>query len=134
MPAASWIAERSDFVGSVATVLVLVGLLTVPKARHLDGDLGETLEWRGPSSTVLGLALLMQCGSVWQSLLTIAPVIAFGIWQVGREGIPGGRSQRVGIAVGGVLLALAFAPLYMLLWPFGREAVRADSSRIPQRP
>ncbi|MFJ7630642.1 hypothetical protein ACIQZN_29590 [Streptomyces sp. NPDC097595] len=133
-PAASWIAERSGLVGGMATLLVLVGLLTVPKAHHLGGDLGETLEWRGPSSTVLGLALLMQCGSMWQGLLAIAPIVAFGIWVVGRERMPGERSQRVEIAVGGVILALAFAPLYAFLWLFGREAPRGDASRRPRRP
>ncbi|WNI24189.1 hypothetical protein [Streptomyces sp. ITFR-16] len=124
-PAAAWIAGRTDFLGGLATLLVLVGLLTVPKPEALGGDLAETLQWRGPSSTVLGLAVLAQCGLIWQPLLNIAPFVAFGIWVAGRQEEYGSRSGRVAVAVLGVLLALAFAPLYAFLWLFGRDANRA---------
>lgn len=114
---AGWIAERSDLVENVALLMVCVGLLTLPKPRYLGG----TLEWRGPSTTVLALAALAQCGHFWRSLLFMVPVVAFGIAVAGHERGGDQRWERVGVGVWSVFLALVFVPLYAFSWLFSRD-------------
>ncbi|MFF4606023.1 hypothetical protein ACFY12_25185 [Streptomyces sp. NPDC001339] len=123
IPAAAWIAERAEPIGFLATLMVALGLFATPRPRQLSRDLGEALEWRGPSTTVLALALVMQSDYLGRSLVTLVPLAAFGIWAAGRSGLAGdSRPGRVGVAFIGLVLAVLFVPLYVFGWLYGREA------------
>jgi hypothetical protein len=122
--AESWVHGRSELVAGAALVMLSVGLLALPKRQQVGWDLGETLEWRSPSTVVLSFSLLVQCGYIWQALLTVGILGAFGAWVVSWEEHRRDRSDHVMVVVGSVFLAVVFAPLYVFVWLFGRDAVR----------
>jgi hypothetical protein len=125
MPAEEWIAERAEFLGTVAGGLVILGLFSLPGPSRLGRDLMRILEWRGPSTTVLSLAVMMQCGYLWASLIPILLCVVVRIVIVGSAGGDDpGRSEHAMIAAFAILLAVAFLPIYMVAWCYAVDAGR----------
>ncbi|MFJ9762440.1 hypothetical protein ACIRUY_01370 [Streptomyces erythrochromogenes] len=129
---ARWIAERSELVGGVAQILLMVGLLVLPRPRQLGWDLGQTMEWRGPSTVVLSFALSVQSGNMWSALVSVGLLAALGLWVLSWPRHRYSRSDHVMVAVGGILLAVIYAPLLVFAWLFARDVgstpyPRADS-------
>ncbi|MCY0946700.1 hypothetical protein [Streptomyces antarcticus] len=118
-PVASWITERAELVGGVAALLITTGLLSLPKPRDVGWDLGQTLEWRAPSTTVLSFAVLVQCDYAWYAMSHIGLLMVWVIWETRRRRYD--SSDRVVVAVGSILLAAIFAPLYLLVWFLARD-------------
>ncbi|MGV9690180.1 hypothetical protein ACWDUX_13810 [Streptomyces sp. NPDC003444] len=118
---ASWIADRAGLVGGGAQILLMVGLLVLPRPRQIGWDLGQTMEWRGPSTVVLSMALLVQSGHVWSALLLVGLLAALGLWALSWPQHRYSRSDHVTVAVGSIALAVVFAPLLVFAWLFGRD-------------
>ncbi|MFJ6616210.1 hypothetical protein ACIQOW_01335 [Kitasatospora sp. NPDC091335] len=122
IPIADWASSRSDGICFVATLLAMIGILALPKPRKLGWDVGESLEWRSPSTTVLAASVVAQCGWSWSATINIGLAAAFSVWAVGRS--PHniyGRWGNVSIAAISLMLALLFIPLYVSLWLFTRD-------------
>ncbi|WP_406147740.1 hypothetical protein [Streptomyces sp. NBC_01012] len=118
---ASWIAVRPGIVGGVAQILLLVGLLASPRPGQLGRDLGQTLEWRGPSTMIVSLALLVQSGQAWPALITLGSCAALGLVMLRRSAGGYSRADHVSVILGGLALAVLFAPLFVFAWFFGRD-------------
>ncbi|AEN10973.1 MULTISPECIES: hypothetical protein [unclassified Streptomyces] len=118
----SWIAEHAGLVGGVAQILLMVGLLALPRPKHLGWDLGQTMEWRGPSTVVLSLALSMQSGHMWPALFLVGLLAALGLWVLSWSQHQYSRSDHVMVAVGSIFLAVVYAPLLVFAWLFARDA------------
>ncbi|MEU6349751.1 hypothetical protein ABZ896_10540 [Streptomyces sp. NPDC047072] len=133
--AAAWTAGRGEGLGVAATAMVTVGLFTMPAPRRPGGDLGEILHWRGPSTTVLGLALAAQCGFLTQLAVQTLLWAAVVLWFFGRYGAPGfSRTDQVKVAAMGILLATAFAPIALLVWGYGRDTAEGVTrATVPRR-
>ncbi|MFD9534992.1 hypothetical protein [Streptomyces sp. NPDC060010] len=119
---ASWIAERAGLVGGVAQILLMVGLLVLPRPGQLGWDLGQTMEWRGPSTVVLSFALSVQSDQVWPALFLVGLLGALGLWALSWTQHRYSRSDRVTVAVGSIFLAVIYAPLLVFAWLFARDA------------
>lgn len=128
-PVSSWVSERAEPVGGVAQILLTVGLLALPKRRRIGWDLAQTLEWRAPSTTAMSFAVLVQCGYGWHALLLIGLFAVWGIWEIRRGNYRYDASDHVLVAVGSILLAVTFAPLFAFVWFFARDA--RNTSYIP---
>ncbi|MFF4870082.1 hypothetical protein [Streptomyces sp. S1] len=129
---ASWIAERAELVGGVAQLLLMVGLMALPRPRQMGWDVGQTMEWRSPSTVVLSFVLLVQCGDTWPALLTVAVAAAVGTWMLSGPKHRWSRSDHMMVIVVGIILAVFFAPLLVLMWFFGRDA--SSASYAPAEP
>ncbi|GHE91044.1 hypothetical protein GCM10018785_67130 [Streptomyces longispororuber] len=93
----------------------------MPKRKHVGWDLGQTMEWRGPSTAVLSFALLVQCGDAWQALLVVGFLANVGTCVLSGPTYRNHRSDHVMVAVGSIFLAVIFTPLLMFAWLFGRD-------------
>lgn len=123
--AAEWISGRAEVVATVAEFVVVIGLLLLPRPRQLGWDFGESLEWRGPSTVVLAMAVVVQCGSVWPAMLNAVVIAAVGLWIAGQGRTSGyARWEYVTVAASAIFLALLFLPVYLFAVFFGRD-VRA---------
>lgn len=120
-PSARWLTERSVPVGGMVQILLWVGLLALPRPRQLGWDLGQTMEWRSPSTVVLALALLLQSGHAWLALFTIGGWAVLGLWMVRRAEGWHGRSDHAAVVLMSLFLAMVFAPLLVCAWFFGRD-------------
>ncbi|MER6379089.1 hypothetical protein [Streptomyces sp. NPDC001250] len=123
---AAWMDNHAGGLGLAATAMVTFGLITMPAPRRVGEDLGRILEWRGPSTTVLGLAVAAQCGILMDLVVQTLLWSAVALWLLGRS--EGGRFNRTGrmrVAVVGVLLAVLFTPIALFAWGYGRDS---DSS------
>ncbi|MEV7400465.1 hypothetical protein AB0N93_08670 [Streptomyces sp. NPDC091267] len=118
---AIWIAERAGLVGGVAQILLMVGLLVLPRPKQLGWDLGQTMEWRGPSTVVLSLALSVQSDHAWPALFLVGLLAAVGLWVLSWSQRRHNRSDHVTVAVGSILLAVIYAPLLVFVWLFARD-------------
>ncbi|KNB50372.1 hypothetical protein [Streptomyces caatingaensis] len=120
--AAGWINGRVDLVGGVALVSLGASLLALPKLREMGWDLGQTMEWRGPATAVLSFAILVQCGYTWKALPLVVLLSAVGLLVLSGREHRRLRSDHVTVAVGGIVLAVGFAPVYVLALLLGRDA------------
>lgn len=120
---AIWIGERPELVGGAAEILLILALLTLPRRKDLGWDLGQTMEWRGPSTAVLSFALLVQGGSMWRGLLLVGLFAAFGACLLSRSTYRAERAEHMMVAVVSIFLAVIFAPLLVLAWMLGRDQI-----------
>lgn len=120
VPVASWMAGRAELIATVAGLSLSVGLLALPKRRQMGWDIGQALEWRAPSTTVLSSTVLVQCGYLWSALLLVGVLASFGILTIKGDHRED-RTEHVMIAVVGISLAVFFAPLYLFVWLFARD-------------
>ncbi|MFB8140747.1 hypothetical protein [Streptomyces parvus] len=129
-PVASWIAERAGLVGGMAQISLSLGLLALPRPRQLGWDLGQTMEWRSPSASVLSVVLMMQCGHTWSALITFGSWAVLGLWMLRWSERGYSRSDHVLVALGSLALAAFFAPLLVCAWFFGRDWMRKSSPHV----
>ncbi|MFJ7280942.1 hypothetical protein [Kitasatospora sp. NPDC098663] len=126
VPAANWVASHSEGVSFIALSMVTIGILSLPRPPTSGWDVGGSLEWRSPSTTVLAASVLAQCGWSWWTTIDIGLVGACGVWIAGRN--PRRFPDRRGIVsapTASLVLALVFAPVYVGLWLFARDEPRA---------
>jgi len=120
-----WQTVHNDALGSVALVLAVVGLVALPRPIHLGGDLGEAMRWRAPSTTVLALVVLVQCGLGVAVLVQLTVILVGVAWVVGPSQRPMvGRWGLVGVFVAELALAAAYLPITVLAGLFGRDEIR----------
>ncbi|MEU5418759.1 hypothetical protein ACH4UT_28580 [Streptomyces sp. NPDC020799] len=115
------VAERAELVGGLALILLVASLLALPKPSQMGWDLGQTMEWRGPSAAVFSFSVLVQCGYMRLALLVIGIFAAIGIVTVSVQNNRSHRAHHVLVAVGSITFAMFFAPLYVLVWLLGRD-------------
>ncbi|MFB7296569.1 hypothetical protein ACFWOS_31230 [Streptomyces rubiginosohelvolus] len=127
---ASWIAERAGLVGGVTQVLLLAGLLALPRPRQLGQDFGRTLEWRSPSAVVLSLVLMVQSGHVWPAVIAVGSWSALGLWMLCRPERGHSRSDHVSVVLVSLVLAVLYAPLLVCAWLFGRDRRRMPYGHV----
>ncbi|MFJ5122269.1 hypothetical protein [Kitasatospora sp. NPDC088548] len=126
LPVEGWIAARSTVISGVAAIMVTVGLLTMPRPRKTDFDVGECLEWRGAPTTVLATSIVMQCGWTWAVTIQLVPIVAFWVWVAGKgQHNAYDRWDNVMIGVAALFLAFLFVPLYLCVWLFASDKRRA---------
>lgn len=124
----AWTDKHAEGLGLASTAMVTFGLLTMPAPWRVGEDLGSILEWRGPSTTVLGLAVAAQCGILMTLVLQTLLWSAVALWFFGRFGAGAfSRTDRVRVTVAGVLLAVLFAPIALFAWGYGRDADSAPA-------
>ncbi|WP_030370108.1 hypothetical protein [Streptomyces rimosus] len=119
---ANWMAGRTNLVTAVAAPLLAVGLLALPKRRHLGWALEQALEWRGPSTTVLSFVALVQCGQVWHALILMSVLAAVGILVIKNGDHRHDGLERALTPVVGIALAVFFVPLYVFVWLFSKDS------------
>ncbi|MFB4193343.1 hypothetical protein [Streptomyces carpaticus] len=123
---AGWMGDRTELLENIATITFALGLLALPRLQQIGWEFADALEWRAPSTVVLSLAVLAQCGSVGVSLPTVTVFAVVAIWLARRgEGHSYSWSEHFMAAILSVLFALIFVPLYALSWLFARDVRKA---------
>ncbi|MEV0193394.1 hypothetical protein AB0I39_33300 [Kitasatospora purpeofusca] len=127
IPAAAWVIAHSDGISVVALATVTIGILSLPKPPTSGWDVGRSLEWRSPSTTVMALSVLHQAGWSWWTTVDVGLASALSVWVAGRKP-RGGRDRQgiVSVTAASLVLAVVFAPLYVGLWLFARDEPRTE--------
>ncbi|MEU3877628.1 MULTISPECIES: hypothetical protein [Streptomyces] len=126
---ATWIDGRPDLIGLPAATLLMVALLALPKRRHIGSDVAQTLEWRAPSTAVLAFVVLVQCGYVWLALQVTGILAVVGVLFLRQDRYRTEPLHHVLVAVGAVVLAVVFVPLFVVVWVVARDGVSASHTR-----
>lgn len=125
---AEWVTAHADLVSGVGVLLVCVGILSLPAPDAYGGDISLALEWRSPSTAVLGLAGVLQVHTaVWE--VAILVIVLLGAWTLVHRGSSYHATELVAAALGALFLAALFVLVYTLSWLFTRDvhdALRRD--------
>jgi len=107
--------------------MLALGILATPTPDDYGRDVSLAVEWRSPSTTMVGLAGMLQASEAVLAVVILA--VALSVWLYVHRGGSCSMVELIAAAFGALFVAALFVPIYVVSWLFTRDVREAVRGR-----